>query len=316
MTNNSDYDDIYLIPKQGCSSINSRTEVDLKTNFHELYPIISSPMKGISGSNLVIAMAKNNCLGVLHRFDTPEQRIKNIHTIAKENVKFGVAIGVNDFMTELDIASCAFEKGAILICVDCANGYMEQLSGIGERLISRFGADIKLMSGNVVTKKGATYLKNCGYDFVRVGIGGSKVCTTRIVTGIGRNNLNAIQDCMWEADYIVADGGINEPGKAVKSFAVGADFVMMGSALAYADESEGTDTIYGMASEKLHREDDKLIKSIEGTELKIDIAKKRPLKEILDQYLWGIRSACTYLGCSHYGEIQNYSTIVSSNEKL
>jgi len=273
-------------------------------------------MKAISGVNLVIEMAKNNCLGILHRFDTPEQRIKNIHAIAKENVKFGIAIGVHDFLTELDIASCAFEKGAVLICVDCANGYMEQLYGIGEKLVSRFGADIKLMSGNVVTKKGATHLNNCGYDFIRVGIGGSKVCTTRIVTGIGRNNLNAIRDCMWEADYIVADGGIDEPGKAVKSFAVGADFVMMGSALAYANESEGTDIVYGMASERLHKEEGKLIKSIEGTELKIDPTKKKPLEDILNQYLEGIRSACAYLGCDHYGEIHNYSTIVDSNEKL
>jgi len=314
MDNHSDYDDIYLIPKQGCSSINSRTEVDLKTNFYGLYPIISSPMKAISGVNLVIEMAKNNCLGILHRFDTPEQRIKNIHAIAKENVKFGIAIGVHDFLTELDIASCAFEKGAVLICVDCANGYMEQLYGIGEKLVSRFGTEIALMSGNIVTRQGAEHLKNCGYDFVRVGIGGSKVCTTRTMTGVGRNNLSAIYDCKWANKYIVADGGVNEPGKAVKSFAVGADFVMMGSALAYADESEGTDTIYGMASEKLHREEGKLIKSIEGMEIKIDVDKKRPLREIIEQYLWCIRSACTILGCAHYNQIYDRAKIVLANE--
>ena len=135
-----------------------------------------------------------------------------------------------------------------------------------------------------------------------------------MVTGIGRNNLAAISDCQWASDYVVADGGVNEPGKAVKSFAAGADFVMMGTALAYSHESEGDDTIYGMASERLHREEGKLIKSIEGTELKIDTTKKKPLQSVLQEYLEGIRSACTYLGCDSYTQIKDHSQFVKANE--
>jgi IMP dehydrogenase/GMP reductase len=310
----SDYDNVYLIPKNGCSPINSRSQVSLNSSFFDLYPIISSPMKAISGTKLVIGMAKNNCLGILHRFDTPEQRVKNIHEIAKENVKFGIAIGVNNFLTELDIASCAFEHGAVLICVDCANGYMSQLENVANKLINRFGKDIKLMAGNVITKNGANYLSSCGYDFIRIGIGSGSLCTTRNVTGIGRNNLFAINDCQWESEYIVADGGIYNSGHASKCFAFGADMIMLGGMLAYSLESEGTDTIFGMASEKLHREESKTIKSIEGTELKIDPSRKKPLKEILDQFLWGIKSTCSYLGCSSYKEIQEKSLIVPVNE--
>jgi len=304
------------MPKHDFSPINSRSKVSLNSNFFDLYPIISSPMKAISGTKLVIEMAKNNCLGILHRFDTPEQRVKNIHEIAEQNVKFGIAIGVNDFLTELDIASCAFEHGAVLICVDCANGYMSQLEGVAKKLISRFGTDIRLMAGNVITKGGTAYLARCGYDFVRVGIGTSSVCTTRKVTGVGRNNLAAIKDSKWSAQYIVADGGIYESGNAVKCFAFGADMIMLGSLLAYSLESEGTDTIFGMASEKNHIGENKVIKSIEGIELKIDPSKKKPLKEILDQFLWGIKSACTYLGCENYREIQNKSIAVSVDEEF
>ena len=306
---------IYLVP-EGISSINSRSDVDLRSDFHGLYPIFSSPMKGISGSRLVIEMGKNNCLGILHRFESPEQRVKNIHEVAKQEVKFGVAIGVNNFDVELDIATCAFEKGAVLLCVDLANGYLERIKKVGRRLIARFGDDIALMSGNIVSKEGAYFLQQSGFGFARVGIGGSKVCTTRVVTGIGRNNLVAIEECSDRGIGIVADGGIDEPGKAVKAFAVGADFIMMGSALAYACESEGTDTIYGMASSRLHREENKLIKSIEGTEVKIDPSKKVPLKEILDQFLWGMRSACTYLGCKSYKDIPHSCKIVLENELL
>jgi IMP dehydrogenase/GMP reductase len=312
----NDYDDVLLIPRDDFSPINSRTEVDLHSNFHNLFPIMSSPMKAISGVNLVIGMAENNCLGVLHRFDTPEQRVRNIHDIAKHNIKFGVAIGVRDFETEMDIACCAYEQGAILIAVDVANGYMIQLEHIAKRLIRRFGGDVLLMAGNVITHNGAEFLAKCGFDFIRVGIGSGSLCTTRRVTGVGRNNLAAIRDCQLQGLYTVADGGISEPGKAVKCFAVGADMVMLGSILAYSNESEGTDTVYGMSSERLHRENNKLVKSIEGIELRLDPNQKKPLKEILDQFLWGIKSACSYLGCSSYKQIQEKSIIVPSNEML
>jgi GMP reductase len=193
---------------------------------------------------------------------------------------------------------------------------MSQLHGIANKLISRFGTDIKLMAGNVITKGGACYLTNCGYDFIRVGIGTSSVCTTRKVTGIGRNNLAAIKDCQWEAEYIVADGGIYESGSVAKCFAFGADMVMLGGMLAYSLESEGTDTIYGMASSKLHNEENKTIKSIEGTEIKIDPSKKKPLKEILDQFMWGIKSTCSYLGCDSYKQIHDRSIAVPVNEEF
>lgn len=311
----NDYDDIYLVPKEGVSPIQSRCEVDLCSTFHGLYPILSSPMKNISGVDLVVEMAHNNCLGILHRMDSdPQVRVHKIHEIAKHNVPFGVAIGVKEFYTiEMDIAMCAFENGAVLLCVDCANGYMAQLEEIGAKLVSRFGTEVALMCGNVVTADGAYHLSRAGYDFVRIGIGSGTVCTTRRVTGIGRNNLAALQDCSLEATYVVADGGINEPGKAVKAFAFGADMVMIGSALAYSFESEG-DEIYGMASERLHRENNKLIKSIEGEELKIDPSQKKPLKDILDQYLWGIRSACSYLGARSYREIPQKAKIVPVQE--
>lgn len=303
MSSDNDYN-VYLVPS-GISKVDSRDDVDLTSPFWGLYPIMLSPMKGISGIDIVIEMGRNNCFGILHKFGTPEERIFNIRKVEESGVLFGVAIGAGeeDFDVELDIATCAYERGAKLICVDLANGYLSRLERIGSRLRARFGDDIALMCGNVITGEGSDFLKRAGFDFIRVGIGGSKVCTTRIVTGVGRNNLSAIHDCSGTDAFIVADGGIDEPGKAVKSFAYGADFVMMGSTLAYANESESQDTIYGMASERLQREEGKLMKSVEGIEIKLDISQKKPLKEILDYFLGGIRSACSILGCDSYEDL-------------
>jgi len=310
----SDYDSYYLIPQE-ISDVTSRTMPDLKSDFHGVYPIFSSPMKGISGSNLVIEMGKNNCFGILHRFNDPEIRVQNIHRVAKENVNFGVAIGLNDFDIELDIASCAFEQGAKLICVDVANGYNRNLANIGKRLKQRFGDDISLMAGNVVDEIGATFLKNSGFDFVRIGIGNGGLCLTRVKTSVGRNTLKALEDCFDVPAYLVCDGGINQPGKAVKAFAFGADFIMLGSVLGYANEAENENgLIYGMASMKNHRENGKEIKSIEGGELQIDNNLKKPLKEILDDFTWGIKSACTYLNCNSYKQIPYKAKIIGIDE--
>jgi IMP dehydrogenase/GMP reductase len=311
----SDFDSVYLIPK-GISSVSSRTEVDLCSKLG-VAPFISSPMKNISGSELVIEMGRNDCIGILHRFDSALNRINNIGIIAENKVPFGVAIGINNWEVELAIADYAVNNGAWIICIDVANGYIPQLGKIGKLLKSRYGNDVFLMSGNVITIEGSDYLKESGYDFVRVGIGSSKFCATREVTGIGRNQLAAIEECSETDTYIVSDGGVSIPANAVKSFAFGADFCMLGTALSYANEAENKDgKAWGMASKANHVENHKEIKSIEGKEFNIDPSEKKPLKEILDQFKWGVKSACTYLNCKSYKEIPYKCKVVSVNEKL
>lgn len=299
-----DYDNILLVPK-GLSTVAHRGDVDMRSDFYGLYPIFSSPMKGLSGTELVIQMGKLNCLGILHRFDTFEQRVENIKTISKASVPFGVAIGINNFEAEKQIAIYAKQMGAMLICVDIANGYLPQLNKVGADLFYLFDTGlVSLMAGNVVTKEGAEYLKNSYFDYVRVGIGNGAECITRTVTSVGRNQLRALQDCSVTDVNLVSDGGINTSGKAVLSFFHGADFVMLGGLLANAYEKEDkSDTIYGMASERNHLENNKAIKSIEGREIQLDPKNRKPLKEIIDNFLWGIRSACTYGNCKSYKDI-------------
>ena len=307
----SDYDSVYFIPKER-SNIEHRGDVDLRSSLYGLYPLMSAPMKGISGSRLVISMAQNNCLGILHRFDTIENRLMMIGDIAKAEVPFGVAIGLGKNLeefkdVELQIAIKAVKMGAIIVLIDVANGYLPQWETRGKILRNNF-SDLALMGGNVVTQEGCYYLKNCGFDYVRIGIGSGSVCLTRAVTGVGRNQLSALDDCSSIDVHLVSDGGINESGKAVKSFAFGADWAMIGGLLAQAEEAEHDGLIYGMASQSNHLANHKEIKSIEGRDMKVE--KKRPLKDILSEFLWGIRSACTYVNAKHYMEIQTKAQLI------
>jgi GMP reductase len=297
-----DFDSIYLVPKE-ISKIRSRNDVDLRSDFLNLYPIISSPMRGVSGHQLVIEMGRNNCLGILHRFASIKDRKDNIRKVSKANVPFGVAIGVDDF-DKLEVADYAVSFGAKLLCLDLANGYLPQIAECGKKLRNAYGDRVKLMTGNIITRLGAQYVKDSGFDFVRVSIGSGGVCTTRQVTGVSRNPLAALNDCKDVDINLVIDGGIREPGDISKSFAVGANFAMLGSVLAYAKEAEDKNGhLFGMASLTSHLLNNKEIKSIEGRDMKIDKKLKKPLKEILDQFLWGIRSSCTYLNALSYKDI-------------
>lgn len=313
---NSDYDSIHLVPKER-STLSHRGDVDLRSSFYGLYPIISSPMKGISGVDLVIEMGKNNCLGILHRFDTLKNRLTMVEEVSKINVPFGVAIGfgksISDFLSyEMLLAQKAVDAGTLMLVVDVANGYLPQHRERAKILRDAFPLTA-LMSGNIITQEGAYYLQQCGFDFVRVGIGHGANCLTRKATGIGRNQLAAIKDCSAVDVRLVADGGIDESGKAVKSFACGAEFVMLGRLLAESFEAEHDGKIYGMASRTNMILNGKEIKSVEGKETVIE--KIRPLKEILNEFLWNIRSACTYLNARHYIQLQEKATIIGVNEE-
>lgn len=199
----SDYDGVYLIPK-GVSHLKSRNDVDLKDRYG-LYPIISSPMKGISGKKLVIEMGRNNCLGILHRFDTPETRLSNILEIAESPFQYGVAIGVNNWDEEFSIAKYAVNHGCTTICLDIANGYLSFLENYGQILKKTFGNNVRLMCGNVVTKEGAQHIKDCGFDMVRVGIGGGCFgAKTRILMANG--TYKNIEDIRRNDIIIGGDG--------------------------------------------------------------------------------------------------------------
>lgn len=304
----NDYDHFHVVPRFGKSDLSSRTEVSLESDFLGLYPIFSSPMKGVSCPELVIEMGKNKCFGILHRFDTLENRKESIWEVQQSGVRFGVAIGANNFVNEeYEIAKFAVEHGADVLCCDIAPGYLSVLETVGSILRQEF-PEVKLMAGNVITRDGSEFLSEW-YDFIRLGIGNGSNCSTRKVSGIGRNTLVALNDC-YDIPGLICDGGLTEPGYVVKAFSAGADFVMLGSPIANSLEADNDGTLFGMASLRNHLETGKEVKSIEGYETILE-GDRRPLKDILDEYIWGIRSACTILGAWSYKEIEERSFLES-----
>jgi GMP reductase len=164
------------------------------------------------------------------------------------------------------------------------------------------------------------YIKECGVDIVKIGIGSGSVCTTRMKTGIGYPQLSCVMECAKVAHknggYIMSDGGIKTPGDVSKAFAAGSDFVMLGSMLAGHAESGGDISygpgptgqkfvsFYGMSSQKANNKyagGTKGYRSAEGREIKLEY--KGPVEETLNDILGGVRSTCTYLNCEKLEQI-------------
>ena len=112
--------------------------------------------------------------------------------------------------------------------------------------------------GNCVTYEVAYALMEAGAAAILVGVGPGAACTTRQVTGVGVPQITATADCAMARDEfyrrtgryvpIITDGGMRTGGDIAKVLCAGADFVMLGSVFAKAEESPGRGYHWGMAT--------------------------------------------------------------------
>lgn len=117
--------------------------------------------------------------------------------------------------------------------------------------------EIPVLLGNVVDYDACFSLMRTGCAGIFVGIGPGTACTSRGVLGIGVPQVTATCDCAAARDFyykktgeyvpIFTDGGMSTGGDICKSFAAGADAVMLGNAFARAKEAPGRGYHWGMA---------------------------------------------------------------------
>ncbi len=230
---------------------------------------------------------------------------------SKGRLLVGAAIGVG----QLSRAKALVAAGCDVLVLDSAHGHskgiLDTVVAIKKELV------VDVIAGNVATSEATEELIKCGADAVKVGIGPGSICTTRIVAGVGVPQISAIDECAATgAKYgvpIIADGGIKYSGDVAKALAVGAGCVMMGSALAGTEESPGEvilsqgrkfKSYRGMGSigamtkgstDRYFQEGtaaDKLVpEGIEGM-----VPYKGFMREIIHQFIGGLRSSMGYLG--------------------
>ena len=148
------------------------------------------------------------------------------------------------------------QAGLDVLVVDTAHGHSLSVLKTVEKIKKDY-PNLALIGGNVATAEATLDLINAGCDAVKVGIGPSSICTTRVVAGIGVPQLTAVADCAEVADQytipIIADGGIRYSGDITKALAAGARSVMIGSIFAGTDESPGEKVLYQGRTYKAYR---------------------------------------------------------------
>lgn len=117
---------------------------------------------------------------------------------------------------------------------------------------------IPVLVGNSVGYKTALELMETGISGLLVGVGPGAACTSREVLGIGVPQVTATIECAAARDEytrrtgryvsVITDGGIRTGGDVCKSFAAGADAVMIGTPFAQAEGAPGGGYNWGMAT--------------------------------------------------------------------
>ncbi len=164
-------------------------------------------------------------------------------------LRVGAAVGING-----DVAAKAKEllaAGVDVLVVDTAHGHQAKMLQALDAVRS-VGPDVPVVAGNVVTADGVRDLVAAGADIVKVGVGPGAMCTTRMMTAVGRPQFSAVLECAAAArelgKHVWADGGVRHPRDVALALAAGASQVMIGSWFAGTYESPATCTTTARAA--------------------------------------------------------------------
>ncbi|WP_446665719.1 GuaB1 family IMP dehydrogenase-related protein [Flexivirga sp. B27] len=254
-------------------------------------------------------------------------------------LRIGVAIGINGDVRAK--ATAALAAGADVLVVDTAHGHQDKMvDALGvvraarDEFAASSGVRVPIAAGNVVTADGARDLATAGADIIKVGVGPGAMCTTRMMTGVGRPQFSAVLECAAAATElgaaVWADGGVKYPRDVALALAAGAGSVMIGSWFAGTWESPGdlnTDAdgrlfkeSFGMASARavsgrtqargeFDRARSALFEEgISSSRMFLDPARPG-VEDLIDSIIAGVRSSFTYAGARDIAEFRERALV-------
>ena len=158
---------------------------------------------------------------------------------ARGRLRVGAAVGaIGDYMERTE-ALLAQEVDTILL--DVAHADADSVEKAVKEIRGRW-RDVPFVVGNVATREAARWLLSLGVDAIKVGVGPGRGCRTRLETGAGVPQLQAVREAWLGVEGkvpIIADGGVQNDKDIFLAIACGASTVMLGSLLAGTDESPG-----------------------------------------------------------------------------
>lgn len=273
----------------------------------------------------VLTNADGTLAGVLTRTGAVRAGIYTPAVDDSGRLRVAAAMGING-----DVAARAralADAGVDVLVVDTAHGHqVRMLDAI--KTVSALDLGLPLAAGNVVSAEGTRDLIGAGASIVKVGVGPGAMCTTRMMTGVGRPQFSAVLECADAASqlgaHVWADGGVRHPRDVALALAAGAANVMIGSWFAGTYESPGEVMLdsggqpykesYGMASKRAvaaRTAGDSAFDRARKTLFEEGISRSRMVldpdrggvEDLLDHITSGVRSTCTYVGAANLAEL-------------
>jgi IMP dehydrogenase len=246
-------------------------------------------------------------------------------------LRIAAAVGINGDVGAR--ATALVEAGVDLLVIDTAHGHQARMID-AIKAVTSLDLGVPIAAGNVVSAEGTRDLLTAGATIVKVGVGPGAMCTTRMLTGVGRPQFSAVLECstaaMQMGGHVWADGGVRHPRDVALALAAGAANVMIGSWFAGTYESPGDllrdrddqayKESYGMASKRA-------VVARTGADSAYERARKALFEEgistskmgldpdrggvedLLDHITSGVRSTCTYVGASTIAELHNLAVV-------
>jgi IMP dehydrogenase len=321
-----------LVTEAGCAGVDRFARVrDVATTDFVSAPAGTEPRKVFDllehspTGMAVLTNADGSLAGVLTRTGAVRAGIYTPAVDARGRLRIAAAVGING-----DVAAKAralAEAGVDVLVVDTAHGHQAKMLD-ALSAVAALDLGLPLAAGNVVSGAGTRDLINAGASIVKVGVGPGAMCTTRMMTGVGRPQFSAVVECAAAArelgGHVWADGGVRHPRDVALALAAGASNVMIGSWFAGTYESPGDLLIdregrvykesFGMASKRavaartagdgaFDRARKALFEEgISSSKMALDPVRGG-VEDLLDHITSGVRSTCTYVGAANLDEL-------------
>ena len=279
----------------------------------------------------VLTAADGSLGGVLTRTGAVRAGIYSPAVDTQGRLRIAAAVGINGDVPAK--ARALARAGVDVLVIDTAHGHqLKMLDAV--RALTALDLGIPLVAGNVVSAAGTRDLIGAGASIVKVGVGPGAMCTTRMMTGVGRPQFSAVLECASAARelgaHVWADGGVRHPRDVALALAAGASNVMIGSWFAGTYESPGDlmfdrdgrpyKESYGMASKRA-------VAARTAADSPFDRARKALFEEgistsrmaldpdrggvedLLDHITSGVRSTCTYVGAATIADLHDRAVL-------
>ncbi|MCU1535361.1 MAG: inosine 5-monophosphate dehydrogenase [Glaciihabitans sp.] len=241
------------------------------------------------------------------------------------------ALGINGDVAGKARALAA--AGVDVLVLDTAHGHQDaMLRAI--RAVADQDLGLPIVAGNVVTAVAVRDLVEAGANIIKVGVGPGAMCTTRMMTAVGRPQFSAVLESAAIARelgaHVWADGGVRYPRDVALALAAGAASVMVGSWFAGTIEAPGTLSAddsgrlfkesWGMASTRaVQQRFDNLdpyelarktlfAEGISSSRIYLDPLRPS-LEDLLDMITSGVRSSFTYAGAADLDEFHERALV-------